>query len=60
MVDKGINKSKKVSINCYAKDNNKHMKDCGKNKESKNLEYWNVNNLYGWKMSEKLLVNKFE
>ena len=36
------------------------MKDCGKNKESKNLEYWNVNNLFGWKMSEKLLVNKFE
>ena len=24
------------------------------------LKYWHVNNLYGWAMPQKLLVNKFE
>ena len=36
------------------------MKDYGKNKESSNLKYWDVNNLCGWTMSQKLLVNNFE
>ena len=36
------------------------MKDYDKNKESSYLKYWNVNKLYGWKMSQKLPVNKFE
>ena len=33
------------------------MKDYDKNKESSNLKYWHVNNLYGWEMSRKLPVN---
>ena len=36
------------------------MKDSDKHKESLFLNYWDVNNLYGWKMSEKLPVNNFE
>ena len=36
------------------------MKDYDKNKESTYLQYWDVNNLYGWAMSQKLLVNNFE
>ena len=24
------------------------------------IQYWDVNNLYGWAMSQKLLVNNFE
>ena len=36
------------------------MKDYDKNKESSNLEYWDVNDLCGWAMSQKLPVNNFE
>ena len=36
------------------------MKDYEKNKESSYLQYWNVNNLYGWAMSQKRPVNIFE
>ena len=36
------------------------MKDCDKNKELTHLQYWDVNNLYGWAMSQKLPVNNFE
>ena len=31
-----------------------------KNKESLSLKYWDVNNLYGWSVSQKLPVSDFK
>ena len=36
------------------------MKNYDKNKEASYLQYWNVNNLCGWRISQKLPVNNFE
>ena len=44
----------------YTKANNKYIKDCDKNKESSYLQYWDVNNLYGWAMLQKLPLNNFQ
>ena len=60
MVEKGIRGGIYHSIYQYAKANNKHMKDYDENKELSYLEYWDVNNLYCWSMSQKLPVNNFE
>ena len=60
MVEKGKRGGICHSIYRHAKTNNKYMKDYDKNKESSNLQYWDVNNLYGWEMSQNLPVNNFE
>ena len=36
------------------------MKDYDKNKEPLYIQYSDVNNLYGWAMSQKLPLNNFE
>ena len=60
MVEKGIRGGICHSIYRYANANNKYMKYYEKNKVSSYIQYWDVTNLYGWAMSEKLPVNKFE
>ena len=60
MIQKGIRRGICHTIHRYAKANNKYMKDYDKNKELLYLKCWDVNNLYGWAMSQKLPVNKFE
>ena len=48
------------SIYQYTKVNNKYIKDYNKSKELSYNQYWDVNDLYGWVMLEKLPVNNFE
>ena len=48
------------AIHWYAKANNKYMKYYNKNKESSYFKYWDVSNLYGWAISQKLPANNFE
>ena len=60
MVEKGIRGEISHSIYWYAKANNKYTKDCDKNKESSYIQYWDVNNLNGWALSQKLPVSNFE
>ena len=35
----------------------RYMKDHDRSKESSYIQYWDVNNLYGWPVSQKLPVN---
>ena len=60
MVEKSIRGGKCHSIYRYAKANNKYKKDYDKKKESSYLQYWDVNNLCGSVMSQKLPLNNFE
>ena len=60
IVEKGIRGGIYHTIYRYVKANNKHMKDCDKNRELSWLQYWDVNNLHGWTMLQKSPVNNFE
>ena len=44
----------------YCKANNKYVKNYDKNKENTYTNYWDVNNLYGWTMSQYLPYDNFE
>ena len=53
MVEKGIRRGIWRPVNRY-------MKDYDKDKELSYLKYWDVNNLYGQAMLQKLPVNDFK
>ena len=44
----------------YAKANNKYMNDYNSKKPSKFLTYFDMNNLYGWGLSEYLPYGRFK
>ena len=60
MVEKEIAGGIYHAIHRYARANNKYMKNYGKNKELSYIQYLDANNLYGWAISQKLLVNGFK
>ena len=60
MIEKGIRGEKYHVVHRYAKANKKCMKDYDPSTELSNLMYWDANILYGWPMSQKLLVDGFK
>ena len=60
MVEEGIRGGICHSIHRHAKANIKYMNIYDKNEESSYIQYLDVNNLYGWAMSQKLPVNGFK
>ena len=60
MVEKGIRGGICQATHRYAKENNKYMNDYDKNIESSYLMFWDANNLYGWEMPQKILINSFK
>ena len=56
LVEKGIRGKICHSLYRYAKANNKYMEDYDQNKELSYIQYYDVNNLYGWAMLQKLRV----
>ena len=60
MVEKGIRGRICSSIYQYSKANSKYMKGNDKNEELSYFQYWDVNNLYIWAMSQTFPVNNFE
>ena len=60
IIEKGIRGGICHSIHRYAKANNKYMQNYNNNEESSYIQYLDANNLYGWVMSKKLLVNGFK
>ena len=60
IVEKGIRGRICQAIHRHAEVNNKYMKNYDKDITSSYLAYLDTNNLYGWAMSQKLLVNGFK
>ena len=60
LVEKGNRRGTCHTIHKYAKANNKYMKDYDKNKELSYCKYWDVNNLFGWAVSQNVPVNDYK
>ena len=59
-IEKGLNGGVSYIAKRYAKGNNKYMKNYNPKKPSKFMIYLDMNNLYGWAMSEYLPYEGFK
>ena len=59
-IENGMRGGVSCIIQRYCKANNKYIKDYDKKKENTYITYWDVNNLYGWAMSQYLPYDNFE
>ena len=60
MIEAGIRVGMCQSVHRYIKANNKYKKNYDKSIESSFLMYSDAKNLYGWAMSQNILVNGFK
>ena len=60
MIEEGIRGRITQVITKYFEANNKYMKNYDENKDSNYLQYYNVNSLSAWVMSQKLPIKNFE
>ena len=60
MFEKGIWGGITQAVKCYAKANNKYIKDLyNPDEKSMHLQYLDTNNLYGWAMVQNLPAHRF-
>ena len=59
-IEKGMRGGFTYIAKRYCKANNKYVKGYDKNKDSTFIMYWDVNNLYGWAMTQYLPYGDFE
>ena len=60
LIEKGLKGGISYIPKRYAKANNKYMNDYDPKKQSASISYFDMNNLYGWSMSEYLPYEGFE
>ena len=59
-IEKGMRGGTSYIAKRYSKANNKYMKSCDSNKESKYITYLDANNLYGWAVSQYVPYGGFK
>ena len=60
MVEEGIRGGMCHAVHRYAKANNKYMKNYDEKEESSFLQYFDVNSMYAWAMTQRLSVGGFK
>ena len=59
-IEKGLRRGISYMVKRCAKANNKYMHDYDPKKPSTFISYFDMNNLYGWTMSENLPYERFK
>ena len=59
-IEKGLRRGISYMVKRCAKANNKYMHDYDPKKRSTFISYFDMNNLYGWTMSEYLPYERFK